>query len=70
MKHDHRSPGGLASLSLIVPLLGTIALLVSPNRALAQPFTEIFPGLPCTWRIAIQAAIGSSNNPWQWLCQR
>jgi hypothetical protein len=24
----------------------------------------------CTWRIAIQAAIGSSNNPWQWLCQR
>jgi exodeoxyribonuclease V alpha subunit len=24
----------------------------------------------CTWRIAIQAEIGSSNNPWQWLCQR
>jgi hypothetical protein len=24
----------------------------------------------CTWRIGIQAATGSSNNPWQWLCQR
>jgi hypothetical protein len=24
----------------------------------------------CIWRIAVQAAIGSSNNPWQWLCQR
>jgi hypothetical protein len=23
-----------------------------------------------SWRIAIQAAIGSSNNPWHWLCQR
>ena len=26
--------------------------------------------LTCTWRIALQAAIGSSNKPWQWLCQR
>ena len=24
----------------------------------------------CAWRIAIQASSGSSNNPWQWLCQR
>ncbi len=23
-----------------------------------------------TWRIGIQVAIGSSNNSWQWLCQR
>jgi catechol 2,3-dioxygenase-like lactoylglutathione lyase family enzyme len=24
----------------------------------------------CTWRIAVQAATGSANNPWQWLCQQ
>ena len=33
--------------------------------------TEVEAGFnACKWRIAIQAAIGSSNNPWQWLCQR
>jgi hypothetical protein len=48
MKHEHHRPVSLTNLPFIAALLGAVALLVAPKRALAQPFTEIFPGLPAS----------------------
>jgi hypothetical protein len=51
------------------------AIILKPTTLLRfhrafKDFKYQFLYSSCTWRIGIQAAIGSSNNAWQWLCQR
>jgi hypothetical protein len=53
MKPAQHSPGLLRGFPFIGTLFGTMALLTSPNPAFAQPFTEIFPGLPASAQLCV-----------------
>jgi len=46
MKHDQPKLRAMRNFPCLAALLGTMAQLLSPGPAAAQPFTEISPGLP------------------------
>ena len=49
--------------------LRPVAELGFPYQTVVALGRSIDPAQLVRWRIRIQAAIGSWNRPWQWLCQ-